>query len=192
MDDPDAELVRRTGAGDSAAAAALVARHLPRVLALARRMLSDAVEAEDVAQDVFLRVWRTAPRWQPGAAKFETWMYRVGLNLCYDRLRRRRERPLRDGLSEPADPAPSPGEAWLERQRAARVRAALAQLPERQRAAIALVHFQELSNFAAAEALEISVEAVESLLARGRRGLKAALADIAPDLLGDADGVAKV
>ena len=66
--------------------------------------------------------------------------------------------------------------------------AALAELPERQRAAIALVHFEEMSNIAAAEILEISVEALESLLARGRRALKAALADVAQDLIGGAEG----
>jgi len=188
MIDPDADLVRAAGAGDRRAAEALVRRHLPRMIGVARRMLSDAAEAEDVAQEVFLRVWREAPRWQPGAAKFETWMHRVALNLCYDRLRRRREKADPDAGLDVADPAPSASEAWLAQQRAARVRAAMEQLPERQRAALVLVHFQEETNIAAAEMLEISVEALESLLARGRRALKAALAEAAPDLLGDADG----
>jgi RNA polymerase sigma-70 factor (ECF subfamily) len=188
MFDPDAEFVRKAGAGDARAAEALVRRHLPRMVALARRMLNDAAEAEDVSQEVFLRVWREAPRWKPGAAKFETWMHRVALNLCYDRLRRRREKPDADAGLYVADPAPPASEAWLAQQRARKVHAALAQLPERQRAAIALVHFQELSNIAAAEMLEVSVEALESLLARGRRALKAALADVAQDLMGDADG----
>ncbi|MGD9815070.1 MAG: RNA polymerase sigma factor [Hyphomonadaceae bacterium] len=192
MIDPDAELVRRAGAGDARAAEQLVRRHLPRMVGLARRMLNDAAEAEDVAQEVFLRVWREAPRWKPGAAKFETWMHRVALNLCYDRLRRRREKPDPDAGLAVADSVPLPSEVWLARQRAARVQAALADLPERQRAAIALVHFQELSNIAAAEMLEISVEALESLLARGRRAMKAALADVAQDLMGSADGASQV
>jgi RNA polymerase sigma-70 factor (ECF subfamily) len=187
MFDPDAEFVRKAGAGDARAAEALVRRHLPRMVGLARRMLNDAAEAEDVAQEVFLRVWREAPRWKPGAAKFETWMHRVALNLCYDRLRRRREKPDADAGLQVADPAPLASDVWLARQRAARVQAALATLPERQRAAIALVHFQELGNIAAAEMLDVSVEALESLLARGRRALKAALADVAQDLIGDAD-----
>ena len=192
MVDPDADLVRSAGAGDARAAEALVRRHLPRMVGLARRMLNDASEAEDVAQDVFLRVWREAPRWKPGAAKFETWMHRVALNLCYDRLRRRREKSDPDAGVAVADTTPIASEIWLERQRAARVHAALAQLPERQRAALALVHFQELSNIAAAAALEISVDALESLLARGRRAMKAALADVAQDLLGDADGAPRM
>lgn len=192
MIDPDAELVRNVGAGDARAAEALVRRHLPRMVGLARRMLNDPAEAEDVAQEVFLRVWRDAARWRPGAAKFETWMHRVALNLCYDRLRRRRETPDAEAGVHVADAQPLASEAWLAQQRAAKVHAALAELPERQRAAIALVHFQDFTNIAAAETLEISVEALESLLARGRRALKAALADVAQDLLGDADGAPRM
>jgi len=191
MIDPDAETVRLAGAGDARAAEALVRKHLPKMVGLARRMLNDGAEAEDVAQEVFLRVWREAPRWRPGAAKFETWMHRVALNLCYDRMRRRREKSDPDAGMAVADPAPLASEAWLAQQRAATVRAALSALPERQRAAIALVHFQELTNIAAAEALEISVEALESLLARGRRAMKAALADVAQDLIDDADGASR-
>lgn len=192
MIDPDADLVRSAGAGDAQAASALVRKHLPRMVALARRMLNDAAEAEDVAQEVFLRVWREAPRWKPGGAKFETWMHRVALNQCYDRLRRRREKADPDAGINIADPAPLASEAWLAQQRTAKVGAALAKLPERQRSAIELVHFQELTNIAAAETLEISVEALESLLSRGRRALKVALADVAQDLIGDADGVARL
>ncbi len=189
MHDPDADLVRKAGAGDARAAEALVLRHIGRITGLARRMLNDAAEAEDVAQEVFLRVWREAPRWKPGAAKFETWMHRVTLNLCYDRLRRRRETPDAEaGLATP-DPGASASDAWLAQQRAQRVRLAMAALPERQRAAIALCHFEDASNIEAAAALEVSVEALESLLSRGRRALRAALADVVDDLMGDVGDV---
>lgn len=151
-------------------------------------MLGDAAEAEDVAQEVFLRVWKAAPQWRPGGALFSTWMHRVAMNLCTDRLRRRRETPAEDAGATLADGAPSPASALQAGERRAAVEAALAALPERQRAAIVLAHFQELPAAEAAAILEVSVEALESLLARARRALKAALAAQVADLLGDPEG----
>jgi RNA polymerase sigma-70 factor (ECF subfamily) len=180
--DPDADLVRRIGEGDARAARVLVDRHLGRMLTLARRMLGDEAEAEDVAQEVFLRVWRTASRWKPGAAKFETWMHRVALNLCYDRLRRKREL-VTDTPPEQVDETPSAFDKLASEERARRVEEAVRALPERQRAAITLVSFQEMSNVDAAEALGVSVEALESLLARGRRSLRAALSNEIAELM---------
>ncbi len=172
--DPDAELVARAGRGDRAAAEALMARHLPRLMALARRMLGDQAEAEDAVQDTFMRLWTHAARWQPGRAKFETWLYRVTLNQCYDRLRRRTTAPLDEAMSVP-DSAPGPAATHENTVLAASIEAALAELPDRQRAAIALCHYQECGNIEAAEILGISVEALESLLARGRRALRTKL-----------------
>jgi len=169
--DPDAELVARAGRGDRAAAQALMARHLPKMMMLARRMLSDQGEAEDAVQDAFMRLWTHAARWQPGRAKFETWLYRVTLNQCYDRLRRRQTAPLDEALEVP-DPAAGPETVHENTVLAASIEAALASLPERQRAAIVLCHYQECGNIEAAEILGISVEALESLLARGRRALR--------------------
>ena len=185
--DPDIDDVRRIGAGDAAAAASLVRRRSPKILALSRRMLNDQAEAEDVAQEVFLRVWTHAANWQPGGAKFETWLHRVAVNLCLDRLRRRRETPAGDALPERPDETPDAEQRMWADQRAARVRQALSTLPERQRAAIELCSMQELTNIEAAAALEISVEALESLLARARRSLKEKLAQDVADLLGAVD-----
>jgi RNA polymerase sigma-70 factor (ECF subfamily) len=177
--DPDGELVARAGRGDAGAIRALVARKLPRMLALGQRMLGDATEAEDVAQEVFVRVWREAPRWRPGAARFDTWMHRVALNLCYDRLRRRRVTTMAEP-PEQVDPSPHPDRAMIAADIGRQVQRALMSLPERQREALTLCHYQELGNIEAAAVMDVSVEALESLLARGRRSLRAALADLKP------------
>ena len=177
--DPDAELLVRVGRGDEAAIRTIANAKLPRVLALARRILGDAEEAEDVAQETFLRIWRQAARWRPGAAQFDTWVHTVTLNQCRDRLRRRRETTM-DVLPEVADPAMPQDIAMDEAAQARRVAAAVTALPDRQREAILLVHYQDLSNIAAAEALEVSVDALESLLSRGRRSLRRSLADTDP------------
>ena len=100
----DDELVAKAGRGDPAAIRSLVDLKLPRVLSLARRMLGDAQEAEDVAQETFVKAWKFAPRWRPGQARFDTWLHRVALNLCYDRLRRRV--PTTHHLPDQADPGP--------------------------------------------------------------------------------------
>ena len=167
----------RVASGDPAAARALVARKLPRLLSLAGRMLGDAAESEDVAQEAFLRVWRQAPKWRPGAARFDTWLHRVALNLCYDRLRRRRELAYAEP-PERADEGPGPDRGLQAQDTGRRVAQALQALPDRQREAIVLCHYQELGNIEAAAVMGVSVEAMESLLGRGRRALRAALIDL--------------
>lgn len=177
--DPDAELVARVGARDASAVRVLVARKLPRLLALATRMLGDRSEAEDVAQETFLRIWNHAPRWRDGEARFDTWLYRVVLNLCHDRLRGRREEPV-DVLPEVPDTQPEPAAHAELRSRDASVRRALAALPPRQREALVLQYYQDMSNVEAANLMGITVEALESLLARARRNLRAQLAGDPP------------
>jgi RNA polymerase sigma-70 factor, ECF subfamily len=173
--DPDAELVARVGEQDPGAVRTLVAHKLPRLLALATRLLGDRMEAEDVAQEAFMRIWKQAPHWRTGEAKFDTWLHRVALNLCYDRLRGKREE-LVDELPDEPDPAAAPDLRLDERARDERVRRALAALPVRQREALVLTYYQELSNIEAAGLMGISVDALESLLARARRTLRAQLA----------------
>jgi RNA polymerase sigma factor (sigma-70 family) len=175
--DPDEELLGRVAAGDPAAVRALAARKLPRLLALAGRMLGEATEAEDVAQEAMIRAWKQAPLWRPGAARFDTWLHRVALNLCYDRLRRRRETPT-DQPPEQVYEGPAPDRGLEARDVGRRVAAAMQALPDRQREAVALCHYQELTNIEAAAVMGLSVEALESLLSRGRRALRAALADM--------------
>lgn len=169
--DPDQGLIERIVRGDEAAFRMLLDRHLDRISAYARRMLRDPSEADDVAQEVFLRAWTQAHRWSPGQAKYETWLHRVAHNLCIDRLRRRRPVPIED-IAEPIDPSANADDLILERQRAERVNSAIDRLPPGQKAAIALCHSQGLGNIEAAKILGVSVEALESLLSRGRRNLR--------------------
>ncbi|PWE33831.1 RNA polymerase sigma factor [Maritimibacter sp. 55A14] len=171
----DDVLMRRQAQGDGEAARVLTRRHAPRVLNLAWRMLGDRDEAEDVTQEAMLRLWRAASDWQPGRAQASTWLYRVASNLCTDRLRRRRGVAL-DAVPEPVDGAPSADQRLMAADRAAALQAALDGLPERQRVAVVLRHLEGLGNPEIAAVMETSVEAVESLLARGRKALAAKLA----------------
>jgi RNA polymerase sigma-70 factor (ECF subfamily) len=171
----DDALVARSAAGDGAALAVLVGRHGDRLAALARRMLGPDGDVEDVVQETFVRLWSRAGLWRPGEAQLATWLHRVAANLCIDRLRRRRAGSL-DEAPEPIDPTPPPDRDQAAMGAARRIDEALAALAPRQRLAIVLCHYQELGNIEAAAAMAISVEALESLLARGRRALKAELA----------------
>ncbi|MDW3225559.1 MAG: RNA polymerase sigma factor [Paracoccaceae bacterium] len=161
--------------GDRSAAPLLTSRLLTRVLAQARYMLSDAAEAEDVAQEAMLRLWRIAPDWRQGEAQVTTWLYRVVANLCLDRLRKKRSKGL-DEIAEPADPAPSVAQNMQERARGDALQNALDQLPDRQKQAIILRHIEGLPNPQIAKVMDISPRAVESLTARGKRALAAILA----------------
>lgn len=167
----DAALMRRIAAGDKAAAQVLMDRSLPRMLAIANRMLADPFEAEDVTQDAFIRAWNAASRWKPGQARLESWMCRIATNLCLDRLRKKREAAMEEP-PEMRDGAVAADDGMVAADARKGVLAALVELPPRQRAALELCHFQDMGNIEAAAALDISVEALESLLARGRRKLK--------------------
>ncbi len=178
----DADLMRRISDGDPAAFRALSERHLGRIFALASRLLGDAGDAEDVAQECFLRVWRQAGRWKPNAT-VATWLHRIAYNLCIDRIRARRPTVPIEPLDPPNEDAAA-DERIQEEHVTRRIARALADLPERQRAAIVLVYYQEQPAREAASIMEISVEALESLLSRARRTLRAALIDEAADLIG--------
>ena len=176
-DVPDEALLVAFGNGDLQAARALTERLTPRVLGFAARMLGDRAEAEDVAQEAMLRLWKQAPDWRQGEARVTTWLYRVVSNLCTDRLRKARGVGI-DQIPEPMDDTPG-AEASLQQQaRAAALQQALDALPERQRQAVILRHIEGLSNPEIAAVMDIGVEAVESLTARGKRALAAGLATL--------------
>lgn len=162
--------------GEAEAARILTTRLLPRVLNHAARVLGDRAEAEDVAQEAMLRLWRVAADWTTGGAKVSTWLYRVTANLTVDRLRRRGRAVGLDESAEPVDDSPGAEEMLIRADRMAALDGALAQLPERQRQAVVLRHIEGVSNPEIAEVLEISIEAVESLTSRGKRALAKALA----------------
>ena len=163
---------------DPDAARLLTQRLLPRILRYAGRLLADRSEAEDVAQEAMLRLWRVAPDWRQQEAKVSTWLYRVATNLCTDRLRarKRRQTDALDLVAEPEDGAPGVVAGLITADRMAALNAALAGLPDRQREAVVLRHIEGLTNPEIAEILHIGVEAVESLTARGKRTLTAVLA----------------
>ena len=166
----DQELMERVSQGDAVAFKQLVDSGMGRVLAVARRMLGDDTEAEDVTQDVFLRLWRHADQWEGGRAKVSTWLYRVTVNSCIDRLRARREETVSE-LPEVAHQA-TQEQALEEEDLQHYMDEALQALPERQRLALVLFHYEDLSMNEVSEIMDASVEAVESLLGRGRRALK--------------------
>ena len=171
--DDDLQLMKRIAGGDARAYRELVERHVRGVHSFVYRMLDNRAEAEEVCQESFLRLWKQSTTFVP-RAKPSTWLYRIAHNLAIDQLRRRR----RDAV-QGIDELPSSGRPSLllhEKQVAESVQRALDELPERQRAAISLVHYQGMSNAEAAEVLGVKLRALESLLARGRRLLRERLA----------------
>src|SRR4051794_17429103 len=181
----DAEDVRLMGvvaAGDDRAFEQLVERHQRLVVGTVGRMLGTGSDAEDIAQQVFVRVWKNAKRYEP-RAKFTTWLLKITRNLVFNELRRRsrhpqvplqaeaeeEERPLKD------DHAIAPDASLLEQELQEAVDAAIANLPETQRMAVILRRYQELSYEEIAEALDQSVSAVKSLLFRARTELRESL-----------------
>lgn len=177
----DGDLLAAAGRGDTRAFARLVERHYGMVYRVAWRMTSGHADAEDIVQDAFTRLWNS-PAQVRDARALRGWLIRVASNLAIDRGRKR---PMDDIDTVPDLAADAPGALdRLEKQAAARqVDQAIAGLPERQRLALTLVYYEEMSNVEAAAAMEISVDALESLLARARRTLKDRLAASWQDLL---------
>ena len=164
----DDALMLAVGRGDPQAYRQLADRYLAGIVRYATRMLGHQAEAEDIAQETFLRLWRDAGRYESRGYKPSTWLYRIAHNLCVDRLRQRRPESAPDE-EQASERTSAP---LIARELSEHVTAALAKLPERQRAAIALVHYEEKSLEEVGLVLGCAAGAVESLLARGRRSLR--------------------
>jgi RNA polymerase sigma-70 factor (ECF subfamily) len=173
--DGDAELLRAIAGGDRSAFDRLSRRHLDRAYGVALRMTGSRADAEDVVQDVFLRLWQRPDAWRPGQAQFSTWLYRVVVNRCLDLKRRPRGTDL-DSVEEPQAPDANAEDSLLDAERGRALDSAVNQLPERQRAAIVLTYTAGLRNVEAASAMDISVKAFEALLVRAKRELRDHLA----------------
>lgn len=173
--DGDAELLRAIAGGDRSAFDRLSRRHLDRAYGVALRMTGSRADAEDVVQDVFLRLWQRPEAWRPGQAQFSTWLYRVVVNRCLDLKRRPKGTDL-DSVEEPQAPDANAEDSLLDAERSRALDGAVKQLPERQRAAIVLTYTAGLRNAEAASALDVSVKAFEALLVRAKRELRDTLA----------------
>lgn len=167
------DLIKKAAAGDRLAQSALVHRHLEMIYRVSYRMLQDGAEAEDVTQETFLRAWKILPDWQP-KAKFSTWACTVALNLCRDRLRKKRP-VLMEVLPERQDMALRPDECLASDQAVSDIEALIRALPDRQREALTLCALEGMGNKDAAQVMDVSLSALESLLGRARRSLKSAL-----------------
>lgn len=171
----DADLLAAFAGGDRTAALTLTQRLTPRVMGQAYRMLGNRAEAEDVAQDAMMRLWKIAPDWDADRAQVTTWLYRVVANLCTDRLRKSGRGVALDAIEEPSSNAPSVAQTLQDTARSTALRDAMADLPERQAQAVSLRHLEELGNPEIATIMDTNVRTVESLIARGKRALIAKL-----------------
>lgn len=181
MPDTDIDLMQRLKAGDTRSFEELLQRHQKRVLNVIYRYLGHATLAEDLVQEVFLRVYKARQSYKP-KAKFTTWLYKITANLCLKELEKRRKKTysLDSGTKEPAQyiqsTAASPAETMEQKEVAQVVQDALAELPPKQRMAVVLNKYQGFSYEEIAASMELSTKAIKSLLFRARTSLKERLA----------------
>ena len=167
----DSQLMAAVAQGDKDAFTEMVSRHLNAVIHFALRYVGRRAEAEDVAQEAFIRIWKNAASWEPKGFSFRSWLYRITYNLCIDELRKRK--PVSEINDEMlSNYGDQPDDDLYRDQQQQQVAMALDNLPERQRTAITLCVYQGLSNRDAAKVMDISIEALESLLSRARRTLR--------------------
>ena len=170
----DDDLVARAGKGDRSAFTELVERHSAFVYALAYRVLLSRADAQDVTQEVFIRMWRDAPRWRAGQARYQSWVYRVAFNLSLNHRQRVQQRhtPLDDLSLEDLVTETTPEQSADEAQSKAALEQAIASLPMQQRIALQLRYGGELSVAEVGQIMNVSAKAAESLLVRARRELR--------------------
>jgi RNA polymerase sigma-70 factor (ECF subfamily) len=182
-DDPerDIRLMEKVRAGDEAAFRELVEAHQHRVIGTVTRMLGDANEAEDLSQQIFVRVWKSAPRWEP-TAKFTTWLYTILRNLVFNECRRRCRHKLTslDAATDDEDhpqqfadgTVKQPDTTMLDEEMQDAIERSIQELPEAQRMAVIMRRYQDVSYEEIAEVLELTVPSVKSLLFRARTDLR--------------------
>lgn len=180
----DALLMQRLAAGEAEAAREIVHNYMQPIARFAAHLLKDAAEAEDIANEAIMRLWRTADKWRPDGM-ISGWLRRSVYTQCIDRIRKS-GRMVDNGESATlnmATPSPSPEAEAFGAEIGVAIDGALANLPERQKAAVTLATIDGLTGQEIADVLEVSTEAVESLLARGRRTLRQALQPIYRDAI---------
>lgn len=181
----DEALVHAIAKGDRLAFRRLMERHGPTLLRAAQRILGSPGEADDIVQEVFLKVWVRPHMWRPdGSAQFGTWIYRVMLNQCIDRKRKRSHAALEDA-GDPADEGPNAEDALARSGVKTILEQALGRLPERQALALRTYYYGEIKTQEAAAVMGLSLSAFEALMFRARRALKHALAELGIQDQGD-------
>ncbi len=166
----DEELMAAVAQGDQLAYQTLVRKHLPSITRYALRLLGNSRDTEDIAQETFLRLWTTASRWDPSKAQLNTWLHRITHNLCIDFLRKQKRVTLTDNFDDEIAESESDATESFDA-----LNQALSRLPEAQRSALLLCHYQGFSNKEAAAIMDITVKALESLIARAKRSLRTLL-----------------
>jgi RNA polymerase sigma-70 factor (ECF subfamily) len=177
----DDHLIERMRQNDEGAYRLLVERHIDRAYGLALRILRSPADAEDVAQEAFVKAWIHRDNWQAGRAKFSTWLYRVIVNGCIDLQRKPRNEWI-DQVPEPADNAEDCVTSIQKRQIYGRLEAAVDRLPDQQRTAVLLSYYEDMSNAEIADVMGTTISATEALLKRGRQRLREILKRSAVDV----------
>ena len=170
----DEELMQAVCMGDKSAYQTLVKRHLKSISHYAYRILGNQKDTEDITQEVFLRLWTNAQKWKSEKSKLTTWLHRIAHNLCIDYLRKHGRMQTQDTFDDEVSDSPSNNEESIDEKndQTKLLREAISALPENQRSALSLCHYQGFSNKEAAAIMNISVKALESAIARAKRSLR--------------------